>query len=92
MANTLFSCLLLQVSQIQIASFLVFCPFPAMFSVPLVLLFCACTSKKVLLKTVLPSANLTALTSSHCPSLFNPNETLDGVELGGMRGFYSRTV
>lgn len=35
MANTLLSCLFLQVSQIQIASFLVFCPFPAMFPVPL---------------------------------------------------------
>lgn len=55
-------------------------------------LFCASMSNKVLVETLLPSANLTAVMRSHCPSLFNPNEILDGVELGGMRGFCSSTV
>lgn len=39
-----------------------------------------------------PSEKIRTGMSSHCPRLFNQGETLDGVELGGMKAFYSRRV
>lgn len=100
MANTPFSCLPLQVSQIQILLFC-FSVLPCyVINLTLSMLICASMSSKVLFKTMLPSTQHGAYPSekirtgmsSHCPRLFNQGETLDGVELGGMKAFYSRRV